>query len=485
MTISPVTSSVLAAALTTTYTLNTTHKAGETAATAVNIGDLEQQGTIIDVSDQGTTSGVQSYNFTLQQGDSAYLGALFSNPVDQLTTQIQLYDSKNNLIADNFGTTAQQAVYKQLTTTGLAPGAGNYNVKVTPVGGAGAPAISINALQQQGTSLAVNSQLTPNESAEYYNFSVSNSGNLKLAFDAGSDNSAARVQVYDSTGHLIADNRGTAYQQNAYGQLTSATGLAESSGNYSIKVSYADNAANTDQSLKYNFQLYSGTNYGVVYQTNAATAPVDNSAAGSVTAAPDTQAFGQQAYHSVNETAQTAVPVGWIQQNKTAINTTSLLTPVDSTDYYSFILQSGNNLKLSLTNLTDQTNTSAVRLQLLDGSGGRVIADNQGTAAQQAAFAELTSSTGLAATPASYVVKATYGQGASKDTNLEYNFQVFSGTTYSSVYNTTASAQNYENAVLSGDLGGGYNPSVAAASYLVNQANGTTTDIFGNPSIFA
>jgi hypothetical protein len=478
MTISPVAYTVQAAPLTATYTANLTHKAGETSSTALNIGNLQQQGEIIDVTDGGTTAGVQSYNFTLNAGDSALLSASFSNIVDQATTRVQLLDSQGNIVADNQGTTAQQAAYTQFTSSGLIPGAGNYSVQVTPVTGAGAPQISLTALQQQGTSLSVSSTLNTNEPAEYYNFSVSNSDNIKLAFASNANSSATRVQLYNSTGQVVADNQGTSYQRSQFAQLTSGTGLAATGSSYQVKVSYADGTTPTDAGTKYNFQLYSGTNYAVVYQTNAAVSTTTATALSSVTATTDAQGYGQTAYHTLNETAQTGVSIGYLKQDKTSLNVTSLLTQVDSTDYYNFVLQDGsNNLKLALSNLTDTSNPNGVHLQLLDNTGARVIADNQGTAAQKAAFAELTSATGLTADPGTYVVKATYGQGVNKTSLLQYNFQFFSGTSYSASYKTTATAQTYQNAVLNGNIAGGYSPAAAAASYLNDLSSGTTLDI--------
>lgn len=478
MTISPVSYTVNAAPLTATYTANLKHKAGETASTALNIGNLEQQGEIINVSDQGAADGVQTYNFTLNAGDNAYLQPSFKNIVDQVTTRIQLLDSQGNIVADNQGTTAQQYAYTQFTSTGLTPGAGNYSIQVTPVGGAGAPQISLTALQQQGTSLSVNSTLNKAEPAEYYNFSLANSNNIKLAFDSNANSSATRIQLYDGNGHLVADNQGSSYEKNQFIQLTSGTGLTATSGNYQVKVSYSNSATPTDAGLNYNFQLYSGSNYAVVYKTNAAVPSSTTTAASSVT--PDSKAklFAQTAYHTLNETAQTGVSIGYLKQDKTSLNVYSLLTAVDSTDYYNFTLQNGSsNLKLALTNLTNAKNTTAVHLQLLDSSGARVLADNQGTPAQKSAFAALTSSNGLTAKPGQYVVKATYGQGVSKTQNLAYNFQLFSGTTYSASYKTTASAQTYANAVLNGNAAGGYSPAAAAASYLNGAANGSITDV--------
>ncbi|MFY9287799.1 MAG: hypothetical protein WAO98_04790 [Alphaproteobacteria bacterium] len=475
MPISPVTSSVQATGA-TTYTVNTKHTAGDTLSSAVAIGNLAQEGVILSVSDQGSEDGTQVYNFTLDPYENTYLQLSFGNVVDKLTTHIQLLDSNDNVIADNLGDATQQYAFDQLITTGLAPGSGNYRLEVTPVGGEGSPQIALTALPQQGTSLAVNSTLTAGDPEEFYSFSLGNSSNLKLNFDANGKNSALRIQLYDSTGHLIADNRGTLFQQNNYTQLTSGTGFTGTSGDYVVKVSYA-NQTGAKPDIKYNFQLYSGTTYAVTYKTNVAPSVADNSASASVKPTDDAKVFGRQAFHTIGETAQSAVGIGWIMQNKTSLDVTSRLTGVDNTEFYSFVLQAGNNLKLGVSNLTNKADTTSLRLQLLDSSGGRVLADNQGTSAQRDAFDKLTSSAGLESKTGTYVIKAIYGQGAVKSQDLTYNFKIYSGTSYSSVYRTTASPQTYQSAILSGSISGGYSPFAASASYLNSLSQGTEIDI--------
>src|SRR5262249_33204675 len=125
------------------------------------------------------------------------------------------------------------------------------------------------------------------------------------------------------------------------------------------------------------------------------------------------------------------------------------------------------------------TNTAPTRIQLLDITGTEVIADNFGTDAQKQAFNNLTSTTGLAATPGQYVVRVGYAPGANTSQTQTYNFQVYSGTTFLNSYQTVASAQTYENAILSGNPNVvGFNASSAAASYLTGALNGTQGSIF-------
>ena len=474
MSISPVTYSVFPTANTATYSVKLNQPLKPTLANAIDIGNLTQESSIISVSDQGTTSGVQSYSFTLNDNtDSAYLNTSFSTLVGSVTTDVQLIDSQGNVIADNQGNDQQQNAYTELTSSGLTPGAGTYSVQVTPSTYEGAPQIALSVLQQEGTSLSVNSTLTPSDPAEYYNFSLSDGNNIKLA----ASNSTAHIQLLNSKGHVVADNQGNTSQKDYFSQLTSGTGLASTPGNYTVAVSYPTGTSNPNQNLNYNFQLYSGTNYSVVDQTTAVANSTPISASASVTAAQQVQTFTQETFNTIGETATSAVASGYLQSNKTSLSITGQLSTVDSSDYYSFGLQSGNNLKLALSNLTDSTATSNVRVQLLDNSGGEILADNQGTTAQQAAYKELTSGLGLNANPAYYVVKVSYGHGAAQTQSLDYNVQLYSGDTYSSVYKTTASSQTYENAVLRGNFKTGYSAYASAAAYLTGVQNDTATNV--------
>jgi hypothetical protein len=479
MTYSPVTNSVYASPIVAPFTINTQIPLNQTAATATNIGDLEQQGTVVSISDQGLALGATSTsNVTLQQGDTitfnlASLGQVISDQ-QGVSPRVQLVDSQGNIVADNEGTTAQQQAFLTFATTGLSPGAGNYTINVTPPnitpGGASA---SINVSSQQGTRLNVSSQLTSGDPSEYYNFSLGSGNNLKLAFDPGTQLSSTRVQLYDSSGNLVADSAGNIYLQSNFSQLTSATGLAATSNStYSVVISYADGIPPT-QNINYNFQLYSGNSYSVDYQTNATAQSANNSAAASVIPSPEATFSTRDDYNTIVETPQAGVNIGWISENTTSLSVFSQLTSFDNADYYNLILQTGDNLKLAFANTT---NTSDLRVQILNGSGTEVLADNQGNQALQNAYTQLTSSTGLAATPGQYVVKVSYGSNNSTDPQT-YNFQVYSGTTFTTQYTSTASAETYETALLSGQISGGFTAATAAASYLQNLSNGTTPSV--------
>jgi hypothetical protein len=124
-------------------------------------------------------------------------------------------------------------------------------------------------------------------------------------------------------------------------------------------------------------------------------------------------------------------------------------------------------------------------VQLLNVSGTQVLADNQGTAAQQAAYAQLTSSTGFTARTGQYIVNVAYAQGANKSKSQSYNFQLASGGVYTASYQTIAAPQTYANGLLTGTVKGAYNAATAAASYLNSNSQGTTPDLFQTLSTLA
>ncbi len=455
------------------YSIKTSHPKNETTDQAINIGNLAGEGTIVTISDAGQQAGAAvSSTFSASAGDVISLANTFSNPIDTALTQFQLYDSAGNLVADNTGTAAQQAAYQQWAVGSYPVTAdGTYTVVATPLMGNMPLALSTQPIQ--GTSLNVSSQLTGSDPAEYYNFSLSSGNNIKMDFSAGSASPQPHVQLYDANGGLVADSAGNSFQQAQFQALTSGTGLAASAGNYQVKVSYA-NGADQSQNVSYNFQLYSGVNYAIIYNTKVTAQPADNSAAGSVTADPKTQLFSRQAFNQINETPASAVNIGWLAQDKSALQVVSKLTSADNTDQYSFTLQSGNNLKLNLDSKSTPT-PSAVHVQLLDSSGKHVIADNQGTQAQKAAYAALTSQTGLQASPGNYIVKVGYTSGVPR-TPQNYGFSLYSGTKYNALYKTISSAQTYGNALLTGSLSGS-SPSSGIASYLTALSQGSSIDI--------
>lgn len=476
MTVSPVTSSVLPAALVADYSTDVTHTASETQATGHDIGNLNEQGVILTVRDHGVAvDAPTTATFILESNDRIFLGLSFDNIVDAAITRVQLFNSDDEIIADNQGTEAQQNAYVTLLASGLQPGAGEYTVQISsPLGG-----VTIDNLPQQGSSLDVTSKLTSAVTQEVYNFSLSGN-NLKLAFDAGVNDANARVQLLDSTGAIIADSQGSAAFASNYADLNSASGLEVESGDYSVVVSYDPaNLANAD--LAYNFQLYSGNRYSIVYHTTGTATPGDNSVTSSVTEADDTENFGRNDFHKLKEDFLSAINVGWLKQNESTLSVFSRLTSLNNAQYYTFILQQGENLKLNFNNTTSKGAVD-LRVQLYDGSGTQLLADNFGTAAQQAAYKSLNSATGLTTKANPYIVKVTYAPNAVKTADQDYNFQIFSGTSYSAIYKTTVAPQGFRNAIISGQIGSGFNAVLAAATYLAAGSDSSSglIDPFGS-----
>lgn len=465
MTYSLVNASVAATGTVATFTVATSAVKNETSSQAINIGNLSEQTDSISVSDAGSAANTAvSTTFSAQAGDLITLSQDFSNIVDQVSTDYQLYDSSGTLIADNQGTQAQQDAYTQwVAGTLTAASDGTYTAIATPQNGSAA---TITSSQTQGTSLGVTSTLTGSDSSEYYNFDLTAGNNIKLNFDAGSQTASTRVQLYNSSGQLIADSAGNAFQRANYIALTSGAGLTASTGAYSVKVSYANGVDPNSGDIKYNFQLYSGSKYSVVYNNNVTAQPTDTSASGSVTAASSkTPVYSRQAYNKINATALlNNINIGWLQGNKSALQVYSQLTSADNADWFTFTLQSGTDLKFGFDSSVT-TNASDLRVQLYDGTGSKLIADSQGTPAQQAAYKELTTTNGLTSNPGQYAVKISYVPGATQTTNT-YQFNLYSGTSYNAVYRTLASAQTYGNALLAGNVAGGYSKNTAIAAYL-------------------
>jgi len=468
MTYSLVNASVGSTASLATFNIKTSAVKNETSANAINIGNLTEQSDTVSVSNAGALANTAvSTTFSGQTGDLATLSQNFNNVVDQASTRYQLYaPDGTTIIADNQGTTAQQLAYTEWVGSGLTlSSSGTYTAIATPDDGSAA---AISSSQTQGTALGVTSTLTGSDANEYYNFALTAGNNIKLNFDAGSATPSTRVQLYNANGQLVADSEGNAYQQANYVALTSGTGLTASPGNYSVEVSYANGVNPDSQSIPYSFQLYSGSTYSVVYNNSVTAQPTDTTAAGSVTATSQALAYSRSAFNTISETAATAVNAGWLQENKSALQVESQLTSADSADYFSFTLQSGNNLKFGFDSTTT-TDPSALRVQIYDSTGSELIADSQGTAAQQAAYKELTTTNGLTAKAGTYVAKISYAPGVTPSTQT-YLFNIYSGTSYAALYKTIASAQTYGNALLSGSVSG-YSAAQGAAAYLASISN--------------
>lgn len=395
-----------------------------------------------------TLTSQTSYDFELYSGTTYNTNLTY-------TAQSQAYDP--NLFNPAYTTVTPAS---NLTT---------YTNAAT-LSGTQASALNIGTLDINQSELYANSQINSANQASYYTFNFHSGTALKFNLyntTSASVQQGLRVQLFDSGGNIVADNVGTQAQQDAYKKFDSGEGLNAANGQYTVKISYAPGSYTTS-AQQYNFQIYSGSTYNTLYQTTA-NLPTSTSTDGhygknvGVFADLNAKLYTHQEYHTVGETAQSGPTIGWLSANKAAANIVSQLTKVDNVDYYNFTLQQGNNLKLSFNNQTD-ANT---RVQLLDPTGSYVIADNYGTSQQKQAFANLTSSAGLVAKPQNYAVKVTNAPGTTITGTQTYDFQLYSGTSYTSLYKFTASAQTYQNAVLSGNTSVvGFNPNSLTASLL-------------------
>lgn len=402
----------------------------------------------------------QSYNFQLYSGtsyDSSFVTTALTQAYDP-----NLFNSVSSSIS---ASSSSVHVY-------------NRAAKLASTASA-ATATSIGSVKTNETALNVTGTMSSKSATQDYKFSTDQNGKIKLNFNNVTNTSDLHVRILDSTGkNVIADNAGTSDQKLAYQQLNSAAGLSVKKGDYIAQVTYADNQVHTDQ--KFNFQIYSGRTYRD-FMTTATSTPT-TTATKQYQAGKDLNIYAdysatvgtRQAYNKINATAADAINVGWLQKDTSALSIYSRLTTDDSADYYSFSMQQGNSFKMAFTN---STNASELRIQIMDITGSSVIADNQGTKDQKAAFAKLTSDTGLTGqTGSTYVVKVSYGDKADKSKTTNYNFQLYSGTKYTKLYKTYASAQTLGNYLLSGGASG-YTKNGDAASMLNTLANGGTLDI--------
>jgi hypothetical protein len=515
---------------------------------AVNIGGLADNTTELSAMGQLTGNvNTDIYKFNYESGNAFKLD--FTNQTNTASLRVQVFDVSGNLLADNYGTPAQQSAYNQLNSdSGLSASTGQYYVQVSYAPGSPttpqnynfqlysgttydnsivtsaqiqsydpnlficaassvsssssvlsyaqsatfsstasqANALNIGNLVSNETQLYASSTITQGYSSDYYTFNFQQGSTIKLS-PQNTTNSLLSIplqaQLINSSGVVVADNYGTEAQKQAYEQLTSGEGFATANGQYTVRFA-APSGEPVTQPQTYNFQLFSGTSYNQSYQTTAKLPSTQgNSDAGgnlNIFQSSQAQSYTRSTYNSINETANSAINLGWLSENKSALALYSQLSEADSADYYSFTFQQGDALKFNFNN---QTNTSDLRYQLYDISGSHVIADNYGTAEQKANFQSLTTSNGYNIENGTYIVKVSFAPDANKTKTQTYNFNIYSGDSYASLYKTTASAQTVENAILSGTYqGGGYTAASAAASYLSNSAAGTAADIIGTLS---
>ncbi|MGE3623153.1 MAG: hypothetical protein AB7H77_04690, partial [Bdellovibrionales bacterium] len=159
----------------------------------------------------------------------------------------------------------------------------------------------------------------------------------------------------------------------------------------------------------------------------------------------------------------------------------SQLTPQDNINMFNFTFQNSGKVHFKVNTLD---NKAEVRVQLLDTSGTRILADSEGkTKALKDAYATLISREGLDLKNGKYVIKVTYGAGTNKNQNQNYAIQVGSGTTFKSDYRTLASATTIKNTLMAGGSLG-YNSLSSTAALLASQSAGQEINIFGVLTLF-
>jgi hypothetical protein len=186
--------------------------------------------------------------------------------------------------------------------------------------------------------------------------------------------------------------------------------------------------------------------------------------------------YQQSIVNRIGGTATQAPHVGYLDANKSALEIRGTITQQDPTGYYVFSFRKGESFRIATNN------NRGVRVQLLDQSGTRVLADNGGTnSSLKEVFAKLKSAEGLKLKNANYVLKVTYDVGVSKSRVLNYDVSLYSGDAYTAKYKTLASADTIQNQLLNGGSLGFSATATAANLLTANQSDtlgSSTTNVF-------
>ena len=328
------------------------------------------------------------------------------------------------ITASNLGVTPASSLTASLQTA--------YNKVVSSI----SSAVNIGSLTENASSLNVLSRLSSQIPADYYSFNFTSGSAIKLGFNNLSNSADLRVQLYDSVGNVVADSNGTDTQTAAYASLTSSDGLTAGTGKYYVKVGYVDTKSVTPQD--YNFQLYSGSSFDSTLTTSALSQAYDPnlfvSVKSTVAAAANETTYTRAATLAYSAALDTATNIGSLVKNKSALAVTGKVNAGVPVDDYSFAANQDGPIKFGFTNVTD---TSSLRVKILD-SAGKVVADSLGTDEQKYAYQQLTSGAGLNVKKGNYTVQVGYESGALTSKDQKYNFQLYSGTSYSDLYTTTA-----------------------------------------------
>ena len=190
----------------------------------------------------------------------------------------------------------------------------------------------------------------------------------------------------------------------------------------------------------------------------------------STSSATQARLYQQEVTSIIGATVAKSPQIGYLDQNKSALEVQGTLTQQDSSNYLRFNYRTGTSIQLK-TNMN-----KGVRVQLMDASGNRVLADSGGSnATLQKAFADFKSGD-LKLKNGNYVFKVTYDQGVSKTKDLNYDLSLFSGTTYAAKYKTLA----YPTTILYQLQAGGsvgYSGDTTAATMMMGQQTGEDVSI--------
>lgn len=451
------------------------------------------------VADSGGTDAQQAAyaNLTSSSGLSASTGTYYvkvspasgTNLHNLTSYNFQLYSGTSYTTNQVYSSSLQSynpALFETASSTVTAANTVTTYSNTASLAGTQASALNIGTLNENESELYANSTLNSANKAAYYSFDFNSGSAIKFNLyntTTSLKQQTLRVQLYDSSGKVVADNKGTEAQQEAYKKLDSGAGLAAAHGKYTVKISYASGDL-TSYAQTYNFQLYSGSTYRNQYKTSATIPTSASSSSGTnddygqsvgVFANAKAKLYTRQEYHTIGEKASGAVNAGWIKANNQASDIVSRLTKDDNDQYYAVTLQQGSDLKMTYRN---QTGTEATRVRIYDASGQTVIADNYGTAAQKAKFTQLTSSSGLSANQGTYYFRVSYAPNANAKQQQTYDMQIYSGTYYNSLYKFTVSPQTIQNALASGNTAvAGYNAHASTVSLLDSMITSKDTKI--------
>ena len=190
----------------------------------------------------------------------------------------------------------------------------------------------------------------------------------------------------------------------------------------------------------------------------------------STSSATQARLYQQEVTSIIGATVAKSPQIGYLDQNKSALEVQGTLTQQDSSNYLRFNYRTGTSIQLK-TNMN-----KGVRVQLMDASGNRVLADSGGSnTTLKQAFADFKSGD-LKLKNGNYVFKVTYDQGVSKTKDLNYDLSLFSGTTYAAKYKTLA----YPTTILYQLQAGGsvgYSGDTTAATMMMGQQTGEDVSI--------